>query len=172
VDRVQIQDEEHPVRGRVLVRVKQHPAYVYSDELKVEGKLDTAPVFETISYCNYLALRGIHGMIGWPKITLPSRRGGSPLYRALLALKARIQTAPAHTLPEPEPSLLTGILLGIESGIPEGVKDAFSTGGTMHVIAISGFNYGWMPSLGLSSSLWLRGLLVVATIGPSQVGMR
>jgi competence protein ComEC len=46
----------------------------------------------------------------------------------------------ARIVPEPEALLLTGILLGVESGIPERVKDAFSTSGTMHVVAVSGFN--------------------------------
>ena len=36
------------------------------------------------------------------------------------------------------PSLLAGILLGVESGIPAEVKQAFQDTGTAHVIAISG----------------------------------
>jgi hypothetical protein len=137
-DRVQIEDEEHLIKGTILVWVPRHPAYMYGDELEVEGKLETPPVFDDFSYRDCLARRGIHAMVGWPKITLLSRGGGSPVYRALLAVKARIQATIAHILPEPEASLLTGILLGVEPGIRERVKDAFSTSGTMHVVAISG----------------------------------
>jgi competence protein ComEC len=140
VDRVRMEDEEHLVKGKILVRTPRYPVYVYGDELEVEGKLETPPVFEDFSYRNYLARRGIYGMIGWPQIRLLSRGGGSPLYRTLLSVKARIQAAIARILPEPEASLLTGILLGVESGISQRVKDAFSTSGTMHVVAISGFN--------------------------------
>jgi competence protein ComEC len=140
VDRVQVEDEVNVVKGRVLVRAPRYPAYVYGDELDVRGELETPPVFDDFSYRDYLARRGIHGMIGRPRITLLSRGGGSLIYRALLVVKARIQATIAHILPEPEASLLTGILLGVEAGIPERVKDAFSTSGTMHVVAISGFN--------------------------------
>jgi competence protein ComEC len=140
VDRVRIEDEEHLVKGKVLVRAPRYPVYLYGDELEVEGELETPPVFDDFSYRDYLARKGIHSMVGWPEITLLSRGGGSPLYRALLLVKARIQTTIARILPEPEASLLTGILLGVEAGIPERVKDAFSTSGTMHVVAISGFN--------------------------------
>jgi competence protein ComEC len=140
VDQVRIEGEEHRVRGKILVRAPRYPAYAYGDELEVTGELETPPAFEDFSYRDYLARRGIHGMIGWPKITLLSRGGGSPLYRALLSVKVRIQATITRILPEPEASLLTGILLGVESGIPERVKDAFSTSGTMHVVAISGFN--------------------------------
>jgi competence protein ComEC len=140
VDRVQIEDEERLVKGMALVRAPRYLECMYGDELEVEGKLQTPPVFEDFSYRDYLARRGIHGMIGWPKITLLSQGRGSPLYRAMLIVKAQIQSTIVRILPEPEASLLTGILLGVESGIPERVKDAFSTGGTMHVVAISGFN--------------------------------
>jgi competence protein ComEC len=119
VDRVQIEDEEHLVKGKILVR-------------------ETPPVLDDFSYRDYLARQGIHGIVGWPKITLISRGGGSPAYHALLAVRAQIQATISRILPEPEASLLTGILLGVESGIPERVKDAFSTNGTMHVVAISG----------------------------------
>ena len=140
VDRVQIEDEEHLVKGKVLVRAPRYPAYEYGDELEVEGELQTPPVFEEFSYRDYLARQGIYGMVGWPKIRLLSRGGGSSVYRALLAFKARTQTTISGILPEPEASLLAGTLLGVETGIPEGVKDAFSATGTTHVIAISGFN--------------------------------
>jgi predicted membrane metal-binding protein len=140
VERVQLEDEGHLVKGKVLVRAPRYPAYMYGDELEVEAKLDTPPVFEDFSYRDYLARQGIHGVIGWPRITLLSRGGGSPVYRALLSVKAQVQDTIAHILPEPKASLLTGILLGVESGIPERVKDAFSTGATMHVVAVSGFN--------------------------------
>jgi competence protein ComEC len=43
-------------------------------------------------------------------------------------------------VPEPQASLLTGILLGDDSSIPKGVQDAFRATGTSHIIAIS----GWM----------------------------
>ncbi len=50
VDRAQIEDEEHQVKGMVLVDAPCYPAYVYGDELEVEGELETPPVFEDFSY--------------------------------------------------------------------------------------------------------------------------
>ncbi len=47
--------------------------------------------------------------------------------------------------PEPEASLLSGILLGIESGISPQVRQAFNATGTTHIIAISGFK---QPEIG------------------------
>jgi len=57
-----------------------------------------------------------------------------------LWIEDRAQSTIARILPEPAASLLTGILLGAETGILKEVNDAFSASGTAHVIAISGFN--------------------------------
>jgi competence protein ComEC len=43
-------------------------------------------------------------------------------------------------LPEPYAALLNGMLLGIESGIPDDLYDQFNLTGTSHVIVISGWN--------------------------------
>jgi len=116
VDRVRIEEENHSAKGRVLVRAPRYPEYMYGDELEVEGKLETPPVFDDFSYRDYLAQRGIHAVVACPKIRLFSRGEGSPVYRALLAFRARTRAAIARILPEPEASLLIGILLGVEMG--------------------------------------------------------
>jgi predicted membrane metal-binding protein len=60
----------------------------------------------------------------------------------LFSFKARatVTRVIAQTLrvPEPQASLLTGILLGDDSGIPKSVQDAFCTTGISHIVAISG----------------------------------
>jgi len=78
VDRVETEGGEHRVRGRVLVRAPRYPVYVYGDELEVEGKLETPPVFDDFCYRDYLARRGVHAMVGWSEITLLSQGGGGP----------------------------------------------------------------------------------------------
>jgi hypothetical protein len=47
-------------------------------------------------------------------------RPDSPFWAALHAFKARAQATIAQILPEPYAALLTGILLGVETGIPRG----------------------------------------------------
>lgn len=56
----------------------------------------------------------------------------------LLSSRARARATAVRILPDAEASPLSGILLEVETGIPEGVKDAYSTTGTTHAIAISG----------------------------------
>ncbi len=48
------------------------------------------------------------------------------------------ETVDWAALPEPQASLLTGILLGDDSCLPKATADAFKTTGITHLIAISG----------------------------------
>ena len=128
------------VLGTVLVRAPRYPAYHYGDELEIEGSLETPPEFDDFSYRDYLARQGVYSLLRRPRITLLAQGKGNPFYAALYALKGRAQTVIAAILPEPQASLLTGILLGVERGIPADVMERFNATSTSHIIAISGFN--------------------------------
>ncbi len=70
---------------------------------------------------------------------LPGREGGF-LRRGLYALKNHALNTIYRLFPDPEASLLAGILLGVDKGLPEDLQQAFKDTGTSHIIAISGFN--------------------------------
>ncbi len=128
------------VSGTVLVRAARYPEHAYGERVEVWGHLETPPVFEGFSYRDYLAREGIHSLVRWARITVLDRRAGNPVLRAMLAFKRHTLRVIARILPEPCAALLTGILLGVESGLPRALAADFSTTGTSHIIAISGFN--------------------------------
>jgi competence protein ComEC len=140
VQRLEMNGEAHEVKGLALVRTGRYPSYAYGDELEIEGKLQTPPESEEFSYKEYLARQGIHSMIDFGRITLLSRGHGDTFHETVYALKAHLQETIARLFPEPSASLLTGILLGIETGIPDDVVEDFNATSTTHIIAISGFN--------------------------------
>jgi hypothetical protein len=61
----------------------------------------------------------VYSMLRRPRIELIEAGQGSPLWAGLYAFKARGQGTIAQILPEPYAALLTGILLGVETGIPQ-----------------------------------------------------
>ncbi len=73
-----------------------------------------------------------------PRVTVLARNQGFAPLAWLYAFKARAKNVIAQILPEPQASLLTGILPGDDSGLSKSVQDTFRTTGTSHVIAISG----------------------------------
>jgi competence protein ComEC len=135
-----IDGQEREVTGLALVRTGRHPSYAYGDELRIEGQLETPPEAEDFSYKEYLARQGIHSLIDFGHITLLSRGHGDRFHQTLYALKGHLEQTIARLFPEPSASLLTGILLGIETRVPDALLQDFNTTSTTHIIAISGFN--------------------------------
>ena len=131
---------ELEVEGLALVKADRYPQRYYGDRILVEGLLETPPVLEKFSYREYLARQGIHSLIQRAQVTPLAENQASPLLYYLFAFKRQAQSIIASILPEPQAALLTGILLGVETGIPANLMDDFSATGTTHIIAISGFN--------------------------------
>ena len=154
VDRLLIANASYAVEGLALAQVPRYPEYRYGDRLEVAGLLETPPEFETFSYRDYLARQGVYSLVRRAQVTLLHRGEGSPFWQVLYAFKGRTQRVIAAILPEPQASLLTGILLGVETGIPRDLMADFSATGTTHIIAISGFNFAIVA--GLLSALGVR----------------
>ncbi len=133
-------DAEVEVDGLALVKADRYPQRHYGDRVLVEGQLETPPVLEDFSYKDYLARQGIHSMVRRAEVTLLAEGQASPILYYLFEFKRHAQSTIARILPEPQAALLTGILLGVETGIPRDLLDDFAATGTTHIIAISGFN--------------------------------
>ncbi|HLV45163.1 MAG TPA: ComEC/Rec2 family competence protein [Aggregatilineales bacterium] len=135
--------EEGPpiaVEGLALVQAPRGGAYRYGDRVRVFGKPETPPEDDDFSYRAYLARQGVYSMVRFARVEPTGERGGSPLRGALIGFRERAHETITRLLPDPQASLLSGILLGIESGISDDVREAFNATGATHVIAISGSN--------------------------------
>lgn len=170
VQRMQLEGElPHPVSGRVLLEAPRYPAHRYGDRLQFSGWLTTPPEGEDFSYRSYLARQRIYSMMRQPVIRQLDGRSGSPVKRVLLDFKTHVQSIVTRMLPDPEASLLSGILLGNDQGISDRLMEAFNNTGTSHIIAISGFNFSIITAMLfrlLKNRLSLRraGPLAIATI--------
>lgn len=134
------QDAELPVHGSLLVTDWDLGEWHYGDRLQVTGILEDPPEGEGFSYREYLEHQGVYSTMQPDKIERIGSGYGNPLLGAIYRLRERLLALTYHLYPDPEASLLAGILLGVESGIPEDVKSAFQDSGTAHIVAISGFN--------------------------------
>jgi competence protein ComEC len=139
-----------PVRGRVLVsapryseerRLAAGDAEIhYGDRLTVTGFLVIPAESEEFSYKDYLARQGIYAQIEQAQVQFLAPHQGGWLWEKLFAFKARARAVLGQIFADPHAALLTGILLGDDSGMSPALRDAFSATGTSHIIAISGFN--------------------------------
>ncbi len=127
--------------GTVLVQGERFWAVGYGDRLVLRGKLVRPQSGGTFSYRDYLARHGICALLQRAQVVerLPGQ-GGFWGARLLYGVRSWARQRLEGLLPEPQASLLVGILLGTRAGIPSEVQEAFSRSGTSHILAISGWN--------------------------------
>jgi len=140
VERVDTGDGDLPANGLILVRASDNQTFEYGERIRLRGKLKTPPENEDFSYRDYLAAQHIHSYMTTAVITVLPGKGGNPILRALYAFKERSFNNIYRLFPDPESSLLAGILLGVDTGLTDKLQQAFKNTGTAHIIAISGFN--------------------------------
>jgi competence protein ComEC len=116
------------------------------------------PVNRTeFDYKEYLEEKGIRTAISYPKIKLVERDQGNPILTAIYTLRRNMSQSLSKALPEPQNSLAQGILLGLRSSIPQQLKNAFSSTGTTHILAISGHNLSIFIGICLAIGIWIFG---------------
>ena len=132
-----------PAEGLVLVTLPRYPERFYGDMLELTGVL-TTPRAATrpgdFDYRVYLARRGIFSLMKPERSRLIAANQGNPVMATLLRFRDRARQTLLRELPEPQAALAVGILLGLQSSIPDDVLDHFSATGTSHILVISGWN--------------------------------
>jgi competence protein ComEC len=136
-----------PVQGELLVRVFPNETYEYGERIRIRGKLVTPPENEEFSYRDYLARQGVHSYMSQTEVTHLPGEGGNPVRKAIYAFKDKALDNIYLIFPDPEASLLAGILLGVDTGLSRDLQQAFKDTGTAHIIAISGFNIAIIAGL-------------------------
>jgi competence protein ComEC len=137
---IEVDGQVRHMQGTVLVYGPRLPEYGSGDRLRVRGKLETPPEDEDFSYRDYLANKNIHSVVFRPQTERVGTGEDGPFWAAIFALKDRASDGIARLIPDPEASLLQGILLGIRSGIPRDLYEDYNATGTSHIIVISGAN--------------------------------
>lgn len=140
VNAVDTGDGNLSASGIILVRASNNQIFHYGDNLRLRGKLKTPPENEDFSYRDYLAAQHVHSYMSTAVVTVLPGNGGNPLSVALFKIKDKSLTNIYRMFPDPESSLMAGILLGVDTGLTRELQNAFKNTGTAHIIAISGFN--------------------------------
>lgn len=131
---------ELPRYGLILARIAPNQTFHYGDQIRLRGRLKTPPENEDFSYRDYLARQGIFSYMPMAEATLLPEPRGNPIIKAIYAFKEKSLQNIYRIFPDPEASLLAGILLGVDTGLTPELQEAFKNTGTAHIIAISGFN--------------------------------
>lgn len=86
------------------------------------------------------------GIVGWIK---PEKIASVEIAKTSLAaqIRSRITDVLRSVLPPRQAGLLTGMILGQKSDLPEDVRDNFARSGLYHLLAVSGLHVGYLFAL-------------------------
>ena len=118
----------------------------YGDRARIRARL-YAPLEPTnpgsFSWKSYLARQGIYACASVRESSqiriLPGARG-NPVVRAALWMRRLLEESIARIHPEPEASVVVGMVLGTYTHLPDETLRGFSRTGTLHLLAASGYN--------------------------------
>ncbi len=112
-------DGNLPAEGLLLARVSNNQVFHYGDILRLRGKVKTPPENEDFSYRDYLAAQHIHSYMSSAEVTVLPGKGGNAISASGVCLQGKIAGEHLSLFPDPESSLLAGILLGVDTGLTD-----------------------------------------------------
>jgi len=141
VDRL-IEDE---YSENILVSVPTYPEFSYGDKVRATVSLVIPKVIEgddgrTFDYGGYLRVRGIWYTSRFASMELLSSGNGNVIKTVLFKTKKLFTNSIQNVLPEPESSLLGGLLLGAKQSLGKDLLAEFQRTGTSHIVVLSGYN--------------------------------
>ena len=131
-------------KSLVLLVADRFPELQYGDKIKVSGKLDMPKNFNNeneteFDYISYLAKDKIHFLIYRPQIE-KIESGGSKIIVSLYSLKNIFINKISAVVPEPNSSLLAGVIFGAKQSLGQELLDDFRKVGLIHIVVLSGYN--------------------------------
>ncbi len=133
------------VSESILATVPIYPEYEYGDEIELKAFLvspknivsDDGRVFD---YQGYLRARSVWYVAQKVRATLVSHGNGNPIKSLLFKTKKNFTSSIGRVLPEPESSLMVGLLLGAKQSLGKDLLLKFQRAGVSHLVVLSGYN--------------------------------
>jgi competence protein ComEC len=147
------------VAGEAQVVTRPAPELHAGEALELWG--DVAPFGSATpgGYGGSLRRQGVDAVVAFPTIARlgPDRQEHRPWRDDLDRLREALADGLQTLLPEPEASLVAGILLGRQAALPPALKEQLVRSGTSHLVAVSGYNVGLVVVLAASTAGGLSG---------------
>jgi competence protein ComEC len=136
---------EDSVSEKMLLIADSYPAFHYGDRISFQGMLKKPEGFTTddkryFDYAGYLSKDGIFYESIFPTLTLISSGHGNFIKRNLFAVKNAFLSRVKRSIPEPQASLLGGLVVGAKQSLGEKLQADFRTTGIIHIVVLSGYN--------------------------------
>lgn len=135
----------HEVNSKILLFADVYPQFVYGDRVEIVGVLQEPEGFvgDDGKYFDYTAFLGkddIFYTMFFPEIELLNSGEGNPVRRTLFAFKRSFLRNIEAVIPDPQSSLLGGLVVGAKQTLGEELLTDFRATGIVHIVVLSGYN--------------------------------
>ncbi|KKQ88249.1 MAG: internalization-related competence protein ComEC/Rec2 protein [Parcubacteria group bacterium GW2011_GWF2_38_8] len=132
-------------KTKILATINLDESFKYGDQINFEGTLEKPENFVTdqgkkFDYVNYLRKDGIFYVMSYPKTEIISHGNGNFIKNILFFVKEKFLNKMNLAIREPESLLMGGLILGEKSSFNESLRQSFIDTGTIHIVALSGYN--------------------------------
>lgn len=175
-------------KTKILATVNFNQYFKYGDEVNFSGKLEKPENFITdqgkeFDYINYLRKDGIFYIVNYGEVEVVSRGHGNWIKSILFSVKEKFLEKMNFAIRSPENLLMGGLILGEKSSFSQELRQSFVDTGTIHIVALSGYNitivaewfmklFSFLPQhLGIGMGI-LAILLFVLMTGGSSTALR
>ena len=133
--------DESGAKYRFVTEAQVLPGDVVSIRGKVEAPKDFVnnTTGRIVSYESYMKARGIDATISFPQVEILEKGHGS-ISRILTIVQQHLTHVYATYLAYPFDAVVSGMVLGVQGGISDALKQLFLNTGTLHVLVLSGYN--------------------------------
>ncbi|HEV8666527.1 MAG TPA: ComEC/Rec2 family competence protein [Candidatus Paceibacterota bacterium] len=130
--------------GVVLAFLPPQTSLVYGQQVAIGGVLEAPTSFvgdngNTFDYPTYLRAQGVSMLLNRANLNSVQPAPFS-IHGFLFSIKHYFDASIERVLPEPDASLLEGILLGQRKGLPAALTAAFVIAGLIHIVILSGYS--------------------------------
>ncbi len=164
VESIMSNGQADPTEGRVRLSWREpNVSLVYGDHVNVRARLREPYGTRNpggFQYGEYLKQKGIHAVAtvyGPGAINVSASRShslGVTLLRMIDEGRQSIHHAATKSLSNPALGLFLGMILGEQSYIDQGIRDAFMASGTVHILSISGSHLGLLALVVFAGTRW------------------
>lgn len=132
---------------KLLVSTDLFSEVKYGDRVVVEGELERPGVIvpedgegRVFDYGKYLSKDDIYFVMYFAKVDVISGGHGNFIKHVLFRIKTSFINKVREILPEPESSLLAGLVVAGKASMPKDILEEFRRAGIIHIVVLSGYN--------------------------------
>jgi competence protein ComEC len=130
---------------KVLVSTGLYSPVEYGDRVEVSGSWQEPGIIDDgvgrpFDYAAYLAKDDIYYTLSFAEVEILSSGHGNSVKQFLFKIKNSFVEKMKVILPEPESSLLAGLVVAGKGAMPSEIIEEFRRAGIIHIVVLSGYN--------------------------------